>query len=197
MSGALTAFPLGATVLHQALAGINARLDLAFPASVFARPIVPPRLTGEVWRELTRRTPLVGVGWNAVEPQRPQSRSLNATSKWTVFLVARNAGGPAQRFLGDALGPGLFDMVCAAAAVLNGTTIAGVGTAFVSGITNTVGVDWDMENLVLACLDLDVGVSVPQAPELLGTATDGPLTLGITWVLPDGTTENISTGATP
>lgn len=179
--------PLPATtVLHATLAALQAQLALVFPPAQFIQVILPPKLTAPAWRELTRRTPMIGIGWNSVTPLQPPSRILTGTTRWSVFLVVRNQAGPAPRFLGDALGPGLFDLVSAAAGVLHGHTIPGIGTAFVTGVSNTVGMDWDMEDLVLACLDLDVGATLPTASSLVAQTGEGILKeLGITWTVPD------------
>jgi len=182
----------GGTELHATYAGLNARLDLVFPSNVFARAVVPPKLNAAVWRELTRVTPLVGIGWNGIHV-KPEMRGLVGVSSWTVFLVARNVSGPTGRMLGDAKGVGLFDMIQAGAAVLHGATIADVGTVLVRAIENTVGTEWDMADLTLACIDLEVGITLPSAYEVVGEDTGILQTLGITWpmTLPDGATTTL------
>jgi hypothetical protein len=184
---------MAGTPFHATLAGLNARLDLVFPATTFGRPIVNPKLTTGEWKELTQRTPLVGIGWDALAPTSPESRLYVGTTKWTVFLVARNVAGPLQRLAGDALGVGLWDMVTAATAVLHGATIPDVGTAFVSSVQSMVSEAWDMENLVLACLDVSVGVTMTTAAAAAAAANPGQddgvgllQTLGITWSLDGG-----------
>ena len=174
------------TVLVATLAALQAQLALVFPTNMFAQVILPPKITAASWRELTRRTPMIGIGWDSIEPLKPPSRILSGNSRWSVFLVVRNAGGPGPRFLGDALGPGLFDMVSGAAAVLHGRTFPGIGTGFVTGVHNTIGMDWDMEDLVLAHLTVEVGATLPSAADLVADTTAGILqSLNITWDFAD------------
>jgi hypothetical protein len=189
--------PFVPTVLHTTLAALQAQLALVFPANEFIQVVLPPKITPGAWKELTRRTPMIGLGWDAFAPESPSSRRLIGDTTWSIFLVVRNQAGPTPRFLGDALGPGLFDLVSAAAAVLHGHTIWGVGTAFVTAINNTIGMDWDMEDLVLACLSVKVGATLPTAADLVADTGAGILQeMGITWTFPHDPSVTVVTDET-
>ena len=174
----------GMTVLHATLAALQARLDLVFPSQNFVQVVLPPKITPVAWKELTRRTPMIGLGWDSIDPMKPASRLLSGVSRWSVFVVVRNQRGPEPRLLGDRLGPGLFDLVQAAAGVLHGHTIDQVGTCFVTGVHNAIGADWDMEDLVLACLTVEVGATLPNASELVEEPAGILKSLGVSWTFP-------------
>ena len=186
--------PFVPSVLHATLAALQARLALVFPPDLFDQRILPPKITQAVWKELTRRTPVVGIGWDGLVPDKPPSRRLVGETAWSVFLVVRNAGGPSTQLVGDALGSGLFDLVNAGAAVLHGHSIPEIGPIFVTSADNVVSPDWDMEGLVVACLALRVGATLPTASDLVADTTEGILkTLSITWRFPNAPAADVTT----
>lgn len=186
---------LGAT-----FAALQAQLQLVFPPAQFQFRVVPATLTPRVWSELTQRTPAVLLGWDGFSPQKPEMRRLAGASNWSVFAVTRNPGGPLARLIGDAKGPGLLDMVRGVAGVLNGHTFTGLGTTFVSSITQVTSAEWDMEDLAVARINIDVvGTMLASGSDLVASTTDGILQqLGITWdFAPDPLTDSpLPIGAT-
>jgi hypothetical protein len=120
---------------------------------------VPAKVTTQTWRSLTRRTPFVGIGWDAIEAG-DNTRVFNGQSRWTVFLATKNASGIMGRYFGDALAPGLFTMTEVATAALQGWTIPGIGSAAVTRGSNVFIDGWDEEEMVVSTLDVSIGVTI-------------------------------------
>lgn len=169
--------------LSASFSAIQAQLQLVFPATKFQFRVIPGTLTARVWSELTARTPAVLLGWEGFAPRKPASRRLIGSSSWAVFVVVRNQGGPTQRLVGDTAGPGLLDMVRAAAAVLHGHTATGIGTLFVTSVSQVSSTDWDMEELAVARVSFDIeGTELASASDLVPDSSAGILRqLDIGW----------------
>lgn len=166
-------------VMGDALA---ARLKLVFPETKFQHEMVPAKVDAKEWRQLTRRTPFVGLAWNEVDANPAGGRPFDGHARWTVFLVTKNSRGVRERYWGDALAPGLFSMVHASISILNGYTIAAVGTAEVTRSTNLYAEGWDDNEMAMAAVDVTVGIAFDLAdivspPDGLGVLN----TLGISW----------------
>lgn len=157
------------------------RLKLVFPPARFEHAFMPAKITPAEWKSLTRRTPFVGLGWTEIAPRREASRLFDGESHWTVYLVAKNAAGLAARYHGDRQGPGLFQMVQAAVAVLHGWTVEEIGTAFVDRAGNLFAEGWDADDVAIAGIDVSVGLTMPIAEALGGTEPDALTALGIVW----------------
>ncbi len=182
-SAAIGAPTAPANELSATFAGIKAQLRLVFPETLFGFRVIPATLTRKVWTELTSRTPVVMLGWDGFRPQEPASRRFSGASGWGVFVVTRNAGGPAPRLLGDARGPGLLDMVRAAIAVLAGHTLKDIGTITVKSASQLTSEEWDMEELAVARITIEVGDTLlASGDDLAPLSTDGILRrIGIGW----------------
>lgn len=165
-----------------------ARLQQGLPATLFHYRVMPARLTPAAWNELTARTPFVGLGWNHIAPAPDLARSWRGVSRWTVYLVARNASGEQGRYFGDAQGVGLLAMVTAATAILHGADIAGLGTARVEASNNAVAEGWEPGHAVIAALDVEVPLDLSIAALIDGASLDiDPfITDAIDWSLVDG-----------
>lgn len=164
---------------------LTTRLKLVFPPARFQHDIVPAHLNAKEWRRLTHRTPFIGLGWNDIEANPEGGRPFDGHARWTVFLVTKNARGTHERYWGDALAPGLFAMVHAAIAVLNGYTIPDIGTAEATRSANLYAEGWDDDAMAMASIDLSVGISFGLADILSAPADMGLFhTLGISWDFP-------------
>ena len=166
---------------------ITARLQLVFPPARFQHSFIPAKLTTPVWSRLTTKTPFVGVGWNALEGDKEQSRIFDGESTWTVFLCTKNASGHRPRFFGDQQAPGLFSMVHAAVAVLHGWTLDGVGTGFVDRAANAYSDGWDMDDMAIASIEFRMGASLTVGDALTGVDVEPHATIANSWNFGDGT----------
>ena len=163
-------------------AALQARLALAFPPSLFTHALMPAKLTPQAWTELTRRVPFVGLGWGGLAPSPIMSRQFRGVSRWTVFLVTRNGAGELGRYFGDAQGPGLFQMVQAGVVMLQGTNIAGLGTASVGEASNAVAEGWEGGGAVIAAIDVEVPIDMSLADLITGGVdTDALRTTAVAW----------------
>lgn len=197
MSEALTIVSPGP--MQQTMLALRDRLRLVFPERRFQHAIMPSKITPKEWLRLTQRTPFVGLGWAQLDPIRQAGRDFIGRMHWSVYLVTQNSAGTAQLYAGDARAPGLFDLVAAAVAVLQGYTIPGVGTVTVTKAGNAFAEGWDADNTAMAAIDLAVNVSLPLADAVSGVSETVLATIGIDWIFgPLGQIEQadtISTGA--
>jgi hypothetical protein len=170
-------------------AALSDRLKLVFPPERFTHGFMPAKIDQAAWKQITRRMPFVGLGWTEVAAREDAGRLFDGTSHWTVFLVTRNSAGIAQRYFGDALGPGLFQMVQAAIGVLHGWTIEGspdgdkgrIGTVAVTRAGNLFAEGIDLDDSAIAGLDLVAKFTLPVPAAVHGDEPDILKTLGIDW----------------
>lgn len=160
---------------------VRARLELGFPPSRFEHQFMPAKISQAEWKSLMRRTPFVGLGWNALDPTRDVGRLFTGESHWSLFLATRNSASIRGRYFGDAQGPGLFPLVTAAVAMLHGWTIPEIGSVAVTKAANVYAEGWEDESAI-AAVDFCVATVIPvagavTAPWDLGTFEE----LGITW----------------
>jgi hypothetical protein len=99
-----------------------------------------------------------------------------------VFLATKNAAGIQGRYFGDALAPGLFTMVEAATAALQGFTIPGIGSTNITRASNVFVEGWDDDDMVVATLDVSVGITIKMSETILNICDEGDFdTLAIDW----------------
>lgn len=173
--------------LSIAALGLRARLEAVFPPAQFHHEWMPARVTPTVWSRLTRRLPMVAIGFNGFSPQamgHPIGRST-----WSVYLAARNEAGDMARLFGDRLAPGLFGLIEIAVGALQGHQVAGGGTVDVEA-ANHAFVDGFEGDMALATLDLSVTTVIDLRELLSGGDADAGLgdTADIEWNFagPDG-----------
>ena len=136
---------------------------------------MPARVTPDVWKQLIRRPPFIGVGWPGFHTGNGSMSELNGNSTWNVHLVTVNQRGPAARYFGDDAAPGLFDLVCAGTAILHGYTIPGGGTIQVAQADCTYVEGYNDPNLAMATIELMVRTSIPLS-SAIGDVTVQALT---------------------
>lgn len=177
--------PLSTGPLPKTARALTDRLKLVFPPTLFTHRFMPAKLTAKDWMQLTQRTPFVGLGWTEIEPIDTPDRDIRGESRWTVFLVAKNAAGIEARYFGDERAPGLFSMVQAAAALLHGFTIDGAGSASVTKIGNLYAEGWDADDSAIAGIDVSVGFDMTLPEAVANIEADWLLTFGIAWTFDD------------
>ncbi len=160
--------PIDPGALSLAATGLRDALQIAFPPQRFQFGFMPPRLSPREWSQLVNRPPFVGLGWNEIKPTSNGGRLFKGEASFSVFLVIENKSGVRNRYLGDAQGPGLFQMLQAASIVLNGCTIPGVGSCFVTRASNAFAEGWEAENLAMAAVDVAVNVTLDVPTGLAG-----------------------------
>ncbi len=169
--------------------GIRTRLEQVFPARQFVHAWMPAHVDRDVWTHLTRRTPLVGIGFNGFDPQAA-SRGIGA-STWSVYLVTRNEAGHHARLFGDKQAPGLFGVLEVGVAALHGHTIEDGGTIQVREAVNAFVEGFKDEGMALGTIDLHVPTVISMTDVIAnGDAEPGLLnTRDITWSFDNGAGE--------
>lgn len=153
--------------LAKAGEAIRARLELAFPPAKFEHHWMPARLDREVWEQLTRRTPMIAVGFNGF--RKPETiSSLNVISEWSVYVTTKNPSGQRNVLFGDKLAPGQLDLAGIGAAILHGFTIPAIGTIQVQSVANAMVEDYKEAGLSITAIELAVPVDLSLAKVLRG-----------------------------
>ncbi len=175
--GIVTPGPL--STIAQAL---DARLQQAFPTTLFAHDFVPGKITPAVWKYLTRRLPFVGIGWTDLGDGNNR-RFFDGKSRWSVILAIKNPSGPGARYFGDALGPGLFSLAEAATVLLHGYTIPEIGSVAVLRVSDVYVDGFADDDMAMCAIDLEVSTAMRVADVLtnIPNTTDWFNTLQIEW----------------
>ncbi len=142
---------------------ISARLKRVFPETKFEHAFVPAKLDAAQWIKLLRRTPFVGLGFADIVPKPESGQQFIGHVTWAVFLATRNESGPRQRFYGDAVAPGVLQMMQAAVGMLQGHTLRDgdtkLGSVFVAHAANAYAEDWKDDTLAMVQLGLSVAIT--------------------------------------
>jgi hypothetical protein len=140
---------------------ITARLQLAFPPSLFRFKDLPPAFTPEVWRSLTEgNQPMIGLGFVGVKPIS-DTRVARGVAQFMLLIAKRGERTTRSLWYGDAQGAGVLAYAATAWAVLQGFN-ACTGPVDVASMNNTVAEAWKDNSAVIA-LDLRVPVTVQLA----------------------------------
>jgi hypothetical protein len=161
---------------------ITARLQLAFPPSLFRFKYLPARIDKSAWNDLTTgNQPFLGLGFRGFVP-RQNARVLNGVAAWSLLCAVRRGGSPKDRYIGDTLGTGVLSMVPIAAAVLQGF-VAATGSVEVTKITNVAADEWGGDSAIME-LSLEVPVTFSLDEAIGNPATGIFKELAATWNVP-------------
>lgn len=180
-------------VLGRAFAAVQARLRAVFPERAglggFVHGVVPPVMSPQVWDRLSKETPFVGlgwVGWPSKGTRRPYAGDLH----FAVFLADRNPLLDRQ-LTGDAFSPGVFAMVSAALAALQGFTIPGVGSVEVVEASGVWSEDWVRDDQQTAGLRISIP-SVRLDDALAAASLDDFSSISSVWGFADGSADALT-----
>lgn len=175
------------------------RLEIAFPPAKFQHAYMPSRVTPQIWGELLRRTPFIGLGWAQLGPKpgTPAGEFIGAAA-WAVYLVVRNPAGQAARLFGDRQGPGVFKMTRAAIAMLHGAPVPEVGTIQVLSAGHGFMDGYEKDDVSMAVVDFGCPANISVCNTLHLEVPDLS-EIDITWSFAGdpagGLTDDITTGA--
>jgi hypothetical protein len=171
---------------------LRERLEAVFPKR-FSHEWMPPKVTKDVWRQLTRKAPLVGIGFNNFTHPQTTS-SLDVLTEWTLYLVTKNEGGIAPMLFGDKFAPGFFSLAEVGAAAVHGMQIKGIGTVQVKMAAMAYPEDVDDPGLAMAAIELTVKADLSIANVLAGEGvTPANLTTQtITWTFDADTSPDLT-----
>lgn len=181
-------FDPGTGPLPQLTRAIHARLELAFPSDRFIHGYLPANATPQLFAELVRRIPFVGLSWGGFTPDEEAGRRLKGVASWTVALIDEHPTVEGRLF-GDAQGPGQLSMLTVGAMALHGHTLfapppvgsattlgAALGSASVTAAPNLYAEGWTRINAAISGLTVTVGCELVPAVDL-----DDFLRLGAAW----------------
>lgn len=172
--------------LVASAAAIEAQLRRFFPAGQFAFAFVPEQADAVVWRELTRRTPFIGLAWNGIAPDRQSGRDLAGACNWSLMLVTKHSE-MTRRYLGDSTTPALLNMVWVACLALHGHALRTpdglpLGTIGVTSAGNAAAAGWGEGQMGLATVEF--ATPLPTPGDAYTGAIPDFLELGVTWDFP-------------
>ncbi|NIX75388.1 hypothetical protein [Microvirga terricola] len=157
---------------------VEARLRIWFLDKKWAFHIVPSQLTVREFEQISTRTPLLAFAWTKITPPANGGRSFSGQAEFTLTIVVKNQAAGAARYFGDSQGVGLFPAAALAIAVLNGWTVKGLGTLFVTDANQTYADGLNDHSLAIATIDLKATIAfgdflgaVDAAPDFLALST--------------------------
>jgi len=157
---------------------VEQRLRTWFPARTWSWHIVPRQLTLAEFKQISTKTPLLAFAWTKITPAANGKREFSGEIEFTLTLVTKHPSNGKARYLGDSQGAGLFLSTALAVAVLNGWTLPGHGTLFVTDVNQTYADGHDDHALSMASIDLRATIAfgdflraVEDAPNFLELRT--------------------------
>lgn len=163
--------------LQRTAKAIDALLDPAFPAKWFAREPVPPRMSSDAWKRLTRRTPFVGIGWGGWRPSERCGNFFAADALFSALLVVAEKTVALRQ-------SNLMGMVQVAVAALHGVRIGAdadtLGTLMVRDVEQTYDETMADEDQAIARITVSVNTGILSDPGRIDALADF-LRLGVDW----------------
>lgn len=139
-------------------AAVETRLRGAFEQRRWAFERVPDPMTLQEFTRLLRATPWLGLGWTDLAASA-QGRQVTGTLSFSLTICVRNPGA-AARFHGDGQGPGLYVATMAAAALLHGMTIPGIGTVQITRAGSAFAEGYAEQQIAISRLTFEVATSL-------------------------------------
>jgi len=166
-------------VIAIAFRALRERLQSTFSPLRYTHVTIPAKASVGQWKDLTRKAPMVAIGWAAWRPDPDNGESFRGTLSFPVFLLVEHST-PDALYLGRGDMPGAFGMSALATAMLHGFRIRDVGTCRVTQNTATANAEWIPDGMATVMLE----VTIPDVA--LNTATlieqlDDFLQLGEKW----------------
>lgn len=159
--------------ISTAFAAIETRLRTFFKADRWDFHTVADPMSIDEFKAIVRRTPCLGLGWRQISPSDQKvGRRFQGTLGLRLTIVVKNSSGPKARFHGDAKGPGLFPSIAGAIALLNGFTVAGLGTLSITAGAQAYAEGYGDHDMAIATLDIGSTVSIGDVTGDLAAAPD-------------------------
>jgi hypothetical protein len=159
--------------MSAAFPAIETRLRTFFKADRWDFHVVDDPMSEEEFKAITRRTPMIAVGWRQFNPtSKAVGRLFQGELGLRLTMAVKHPNGAASRFMGDARGPGLFPSICGAGLLINGFTVAGLGTFSVTAIAQAYAQGFSNMNTAIATMDIGIGVTIGDVTGDLAAAPD-------------------------
>lgn len=147
-------------VTGAAYRAIRARLQEFFDARYFFHTVVPAKVSQAVWKDITSKTNLVGLGWSHWAPESDSAGTFRGTLSFPLILMVSFTLAE-HRYLGAQIGtgayaPGMMGLQEYAIAALHGFTIEDIGTCRVTQVSSTELAEWNMDGKATVVLDITI-----------------------------------------
>lgn len=177
--------------ITRACEAVEARLRLFFKPEKWEFAIVPDPLSIEEFKALVRKTPLLALGWRQFNPNpKNNGRRGQYDLGLRLTVVVKHPLDAARRFKGDRAGPGLFPGATAAIVLMNGHTVQGLGTFFVTATAQAYAEGYGDHNIAIATIDLTITVTIDDVTGDFAAAPDFLSMLSAFEPWPDGQAED-------
>ena len=147
-------------VTGSAFQAIQARLKTFFDVILFTHTVIPAKVSPATWDSITRRAPMVGLGWSHWAPNADNGATFKGTLSFPLIIMV-DFTGPEDRYRGAQIGtgtysPGLFGLQEYAIAALHGFEIDDVGTCRVTHVSSTELAEWNKDGKATTVLDVTI-----------------------------------------
>lgn len=152
--------------ISASFTAIEARLRTVFLEKKWDFHVVPDPMTMAEFKAIVRRTPCLALGWRQINPiDQKTGRRFQGSLGLRLTILVKNPNKGKPRFFGDERGPGLFPSIAGAAALLNGFSVPGLGTFFLTAIAQAYAEGYDEHDIAIATVDIGSTVQLVDIPD--------------------------------
>ncbi|MBR0559500.1 hypothetical protein [Neokomagataea anthophila] len=127
--------------LSYALRALRSQLEALFNPETYTHSIIPPRASAREWEHLTKRMPMVAVGWMGMPTSAHTGGLFHGDMQFAVILMTRQ-NDPESAYFGDGTLPGVLGLASIAALGLHGFDIPSVGSCRVEHLATAGEQEW-------------------------------------------------------
>lgn len=150
---------------------LEARLRVFFLPKVWDFHVVADPMSIEEFKGITRKTPLLALSWRQFNPtEQKVGRRFQGALGLRLTIVVKHPLDAAKRFMGDRAGPGLFPSICGAIALVNGFSVADLGTFSVTAVAQAYAEGYGDHNIAIATLDVSLTAAIDDVTGELAAA---------------------------
>ncbi|WP_336718531.1 hypothetical protein [Asaia bogorensis] len=147
-------------VTGAAFQAIRSRLKAFFDPRLFTHTVIPAKVSQATWDSITRRAPMVGLGWSHWAPNADNGATFQGTLSFPLILMV-DFPEPEGRYVGGQIGsgtymPGALGLQEYAIAALHGFEIDDVGTCRVTHVSSTELAEWNKDGKATVVLDITI-----------------------------------------
>lgn len=146
--------------------GLQARLKELFDPALYTHITVPPRASAKDWDNLTRRMPVVGLGWMGLSPSERCGGLFRGNARFALMLLTRQNFGESAYF-GDERLPGLLGLAAIPTLGLHGWTVEPFGACRLTQVVPAGEQEWIPEGVASVQCEIVVPDVSFDAPALL------------------------------
>lgn len=171
------------------------RLRLVFPTKLFTIERVPPTMSPEEFKSLTRLSPYIGLAFTGFKIDPNAGRAAKGTWNWSIVFVCKATGNFDRRAKGDIFDLGLDEIMDVAGCILHGVTFDDIGLCSVTSSDVIYSEGWGKDAYVLAHLNIEIQTTMMSGALEIETLEDFA-GINATWLMPEINHEKKTEGAT-